>query len=319
MSPAGKPSERRASRPFFAFRVLPALLLLSFLLPACSSLFYYPSRVQFFDPAKMGFPPREVNFTASDGTKLFGWFFAARVKDHRPVQGTIIQFHGNAENLSSHFLSLLWAVEHGYNLFTFSYRGYGKSEGEPNQKGTYLDGLAALEQAWRLNGGAPRFIVHGQSLGGAIAARALADFPHKDQTSLLVLDSTFASYQDVARRKLASHWLTWVFSPLAMVLVSDSYSAEESIRELRTPLLVIHDREDPAVPIAASEEFFDEATHTPWKQFWKLDQGRHVGAFALDRGPDGKPATNVWRQKYIQVLDGLPNPPQKFDEAPRTR
>ena len=287
----GKPSERLASRSFSPFVLIP-LLLLS--LAGCSSLFYYPSRVLFYDPVKMGFPPREVNFRASDGTKLFGWFFPAR--GSRPAKGTIVQFHGNSENLSSHFLSLLWVVEHGYGLFIFSYRGYGKSEGEPDQKGTYLDGLAALDQGWALNDRAPRFIVHGQSLGGAIAARAFADFPHRQQTSLLVLESTFASYKDVARRKMASYWLTWPLSPLAMVLVSDSYSAEESIKNLRIPLLVIHDLQDPVVPFAGAEEFFEEAKNAPWKEFWKPVQGRHVGALKSDE----------WRKKYIELLDGLP-------------
>jgi len=259
-----------------------ALLLLS--LSSCSGLVYYPDKYFYYPPQKFGLPYEEVPFKSKDGTQLYGWFFSPY--DHTKKvkvqpKGTIIQFHGNAQNMSSHYLSLVWLVSQGYNFFTFSYRGYGKSEGEPDQEGTYLDGLAALQKAWDLNteSKGKLFVVYGESLGGAIAMRSFADFPHKDKTDLLVMDSTFLSYRNVAQRILSRHWMTWLFSPLAQILVSDEYAAEEALMNNQTRLLVIHDKKDPVVPFRCGEEIFEGAKSK--KEMWTSERGVHVGTFQL--------------------------------------
>ncbi len=236
---------------------------------------------------------QEYPLVASDETELDSWFFAARRRDpknaiayppERPL-GTVIQFHGNAENMSSHYISLAWLVDYGFNLFTFDYRGYGKSQGSPDQRGTYLDALAALDRAWELHqasGARPNFIVYGQSLGGAIAMRAVADFKHRSEVNWIVMDSTFSSYRQIAREKMSSFWLTWPLQWLSGVLVSDEYSAEESLHRNCIPLLVVHDLQDPAVPFDLGQKIYDEdgedAKNCP-KTFWTLDTGYHIGVF----------------------------------------
>jgi fermentation-respiration switch protein FrsA (DUF1100 family) len=275
-------------------RLAPMLLFpLSFL--SCSSLFYYPSRQFYYSPKRLGYEAHEIPFKSRDGKQLYGWYFP--VPQGAGIKGTIIQFHGNAENMSSHYLSLAWLAEQGYQLFTFDYRGYGKSEGEPTQQGTYDDALAALDQAWKLHAekAARRFIIDGQSLGGAIAMRASADFAHKSEVSLIVLDSTFVSYKSVARKKLASFWLTWPFSWLGDLLVSDEYSAEKALQENQTRLLVIHDENDPAVPFSCSEDFYPLAKSP--KDFWKPHDGRHIAAFSDPHSP--------YRRSFLELLDSL--------------
>lgn len=270
-----------------------------FSLPACSGLFYHPDRTLYFPYEKSGFPGREIVFSASDGTKLFAWYFPAQGKS----RGTVAFFHGNAENISSHYLSLVWITKRGYGLFIFDYRGYGKSEGDPDQEGTYLDGLAALKQAHALHekahGKNGAFIVYGQSLGGAIATRALQDFELRRDVRLLALDSTFLSYRGVARKKMVGFWLTWPLSPLAGVLVSDAYAATEPWKGLSTKVLVIHDEKDSAVPFACGEEIFEEAPEP--KDFWILRDGNHGAVFA-----EGHPER---REQFLKELDALTSRP----------
>ncbi|MDR3607688.1 MAG: alpha/beta hydrolase [Oligoflexia bacterium] len=272
-------------RPLLSGALLGSLLLLS----GCSGLFYWPDRILYSRPERVGFSAQEIVFTAADGVKLDGWYIPARRRDpslkiegpSRPPLGTIIQFHGNAENISSHYLSLVWLADYGYNVFTFDYRGYGRSQSSPDQSGTHRDAMAALSKAWELHqnsGAANEFIVYGQSLGGAIAMRALEDFPHRDQVSLIVMDSTFVSYQRIAHEKMARIWFTWPIQWLAPVLVSDEYSAEDALKKSRTSLLVIHDHRDPAVPYDLGELTYRESV-SPRKEFWTLDQGYHIGIF----------------------------------------
>ena len=275
-------------RPFFL------LFASTFLFSACSSFFYYPDRTLIFPPSKIGLKEKEIAFKSSDGTQLYGWFFKSLT--HGKPKGTIIQFHGNGENMSSHYLSLIWLTKVGYQLFVFDYRGYGKSEGVPSQEGTYLDGLAALDQAWKLHqekSPKGKFVVYGQSLGGAVAMRSVQDFKQKDKVDLLVMDSTFVSYQRIARRKMQSSWATWLFSPLAWLLVSDSYAAEDALEENKIPLLVIHDDKDPAVPYQCGLDIY-EGAHSK-KEFWKTSTGKHIAIFESKKE----------QERFEKYLNGL--------------
>ena len=272
------------------------LLGLSINFCGCTGLFYHPDQHIYFPPEANGFAAEDITIQTKDGEKLHGWFFPAPAGMKR--KGTIVQFHGNAQNISSHYASLVWATKAGYDLFIFDYRGYGKSSGSPSPEGTHIDALSALD--WAIERHQKRknrhFIVFAQSLGGVIAARAITDFSQQKLISLLVLDSTFYSYQDLAQEKLAQFWLTWIFSPLGQVLVSDSYSAESSLPKISSRTLVIHDRNDPVVGFRNGEKIY-EMIMAP-KEFWALDQRRHVGVFALD--------TMDNRSRFLKIAESLP-------------
>src|SRR3989339_1821183 len=97
-------------------------LVISFVLCAgCSHFFYYPSKKTYFPPEKIGLVYEDIEFNSLDGTKLTGWFFPSSSKK---VKGTVLQFHGNAQNISTHYLSQIWLIQKGYNLMTFDYRGF---------------------------------------------------------------------------------------------------------------------------------------------------------------------------------------------------
>ena len=285
---------------------LAALSFALFSLWGCGGLFYFPEKNPYYSPEKNGFVKHEIRFKTSDGVELTGWYFLASenfpadapARPKKPAKATIVQFHGNAENMTSHFASLVWLTREGYDLFTFDYRGYGGSTGEPNAKGVYTDGMTALDQAWALHkkAGAGKFIVYAQSLGGIVAARALYDFKQRTQTNLLVLDSTFCSFKDVVQEKLASIWVTWIFSPLGRLSVSDKYASIHVLPHLQVPTLVVHDKTDPVVDFQNGERIFN-LLGSEKKTFWKTDEGRHVGFFDL-RTPEH-------RKRFMSFVEAL--------------
>ena len=63
-------------------------------------------------------------------------------------KGLILQYHGNAENLTSHYLSLGWLAHEGFDVFIFDYRGYGRSSGEIDARGISWDSQAAFDYAY---------------------------------------------------------------------------------------------------------------------------------------------------------------------------
>ncbi|MCY4643311.1 MAG: alpha/beta hydrolase [Bacteriovoracales bacterium] len=245
---------------------------------SCSQYFYHPSKEIFPLPLGTEWPSyRDILFKAKDGVRLHGRLFLSRRKK---AKGIILQFHGNAQNLTAHSLALTWVVRHGFHLLAFDYRGYGRSQSFPNPEGIRLDGLAFLQKAREIHLDlAPqgKFIVIGQSLGGAVALRAVQDFAEKDEIDLVVLDSAFASYQGIAFKKLSSHWMTWVISPLAYILVSDKTAAD--LNRFHHPILVIHSENDPVVPFECSQEIYRQVMSTN-KTFWRNKEVGHILAFS---------------------------------------
>lgn len=259
----------------------------------CSHVFYQPSPQHFVDPAQFKLSYDDIYFKASDGTKLHGWFFKAKTKK---AKGTIVQFHGNAQNISTHFFSLIWVIEQGYNLFTFDYRGYAKSEGKPSQAGIYLDALSAFDKSYELhkkNGGG-KFVIYGQSTGGAISLRAIPDWKNYESIDLIVMDSAFDSYKDIAFDRLTSRWFLYPISPLAFVLVSDEYAADEVFDRITKPTLVIVGMKDQVVPPKFGKRIY-KGIKSPRKWIWKLKDGSHIDAYHHNNG--------VYRQKFMTFLD----------------
>lgn len=245
---------------------------------ACTHLAFQPSRVLFVDPSRLGIAYQDVSFTSADGTALHGWFFPAQTTE---VKGTFVQFHGNAENISTHFASLIWVTKHGYNLFTFDYRGYGQSAGTASMPGALEDISAAIEQARQLPGSphTTRLILYGQSLGGALLLPTVASLDNRHDIVVVIADSSFPSYRRLAREKLASHWLTFLLQPLTSLLVSDRYAPEHMLTRISpTPLLVIHGDQDTIIPWQHGQGLYDRATMPKW--FWKLQGVRHIQSMA---------------------------------------
>lgn len=270
------------------------IVILLLFITGCSHLFYQPSRKQFFSPEQFKLTYKDIYFESLDGTKLHSWFFPVTGK----AKGTIILFHGNAQNLSTHFMNLAWIIKQGYNLFIFDYRGYGKSEGEPDQKGIYEDALAALGKGRELNltHGGGLYIVYGQSLGGIISMRALADYKDISAVDLIVQDSTFSSYKKIAFDRMTSRWFLYPLSPLAYLTVSDEYASDKIIHCIKNPTLVIVGQKDPVIPQSFGKQIFKEIGSKK-KWLWKLPEGVHIDVFHGGQ--------ESYREKFLQLLESI--------------
>lgn len=110
----------------------------------------------------------DVSLTTSDKLNLRGWF----IKQKNPLSHeTIIFFHANAGNIGTRLAnleSLYYELE--VNILIIGYRGYGHSEGTPNELGLEQDADAIFQFALdhkEINN--QKLFVFGRSLGGAVA------------------------------------------------------------------------------------------------------------------------------------------------------
>jgi uncharacterized protein len=203
-------------------------------------LFYMPDRVVYDTPARAGLKYEPVTFRSLDGTRLSGWFIpAADRPDPRSAKGTVVHFHGNAQNLTSHWSFLEWMPARGYNVFVFDYRGYGESEGTPETRGVVEDSGSALDYIrTRKDVDPDRLLVFGQSLGGAKAIAAVGGGKRAGVRAVAV-EAAFSSYSAIAHTAL----------PGAGLMMDDTYSPDRFVAKLAPiPLLLVHGTADSVIP-----------------------------------------------------------------------
>ncbi len=177
------------------WRVLRAVLIAYLLIVLLMALFeesllFFPDKypVGDWNPAGLNF--EDAWFDAADGTRLHGWFVP-----HDNPRAVVLFAHGNAGNITGRDDILRSLHRMGVAVLAFDYRGYGRSEGSPNEAGILGDGRAA--RTWLAKRvGIPEsdIVLMGESLGGAVAALLAAETPARG----LVLENTFSSAPDVA-------------------------------------------------------------------------------------------------------------------------
>ncbi len=134
------------------------------------------------------------------------------------------------------------------SIFVFDYRGYGKSDGKPDEAGVLADGRAAhLWLAKRAKVPPARIVLWGRSIGGAVAVHLGADVGAR----AMILERTFTSLPDVA-----AHHYWWL--PVRH-LMRNRFDSRSLIGAYSGPLLQCHGTADEVVPLALGKELFDAA------------------------------------------------------------
>ncbi|OZG71708.1 hypothetical protein BTA51_18875 [Hahella sp. CCB-MM4] len=240
----------------FSFR-LGCGLLIAFLFTGCSSVFFYPDNKHYSTAEELNPQSQSVFLDTADGTRIHALWLPAKTT---APKGSILFFHGNAQNLSSHVINLAWINRYGYNLLIFDYRGFGQSVGSPTVGGALLDAQAAYE--WLIDKEKGPIYLVGQSLGGALATGFAAQRPEvASRINGLIVDATFTSYQKIAREKLAEAWLTWPLQyPLSWIVISgpDPIDSLEQLTGL--PKLLIHSTQDQVIPFSHGQQLYMAAS-----------------------------------------------------------
>jgi pimeloyl-ACP methyl ester carboxylesterase len=227
-----------------------------------SSFIYYPERQWVATPEQFGLRYESVTFKTTDGVTLSGWYVPAET-----ARGVILFFHGNAGNISHRMLSLQIFNRLRFDSFIFDYRGYGKSEGQPDEIGTYRDAEAAWYYLVRQRDVDPStIVVFGRSLGAAIASYLAAEHTPR----ALIVESAFTSVPELAAR-------FYPFMPVRW-FARFHYATKDHLEKMVCPVLVVHSQEDDIVPFDHGQALFEAAR--PPKDFLRIN-GSHNDALLV--------------------------------------
>lgn len=233
-------------------KIAPLLVLI---LSSCTGLVFQPTRQFYYAPEHaLQITPEDVDIAVAQNVTLHAWRFHAKEKQPKAV---VIQFHGNAENISSHFLSVAWMLNYGYDVVSFDYRGYGLSGGIASFPEVVTDSVKVIEEVQNLYKNNPvPIILYGQSLGSVIAMNAAARSRVKiDQ---IIFEGTIYSLNQVSADVLSRSWITWIFQPLGYVLMTGHYNFEKIKDEFpKIPVLLIHSKKDPVISYKQSEHLYE--------------------------------------------------------------
>ena len=271
------------------------LCLVAFLPGCMNHLFYKPDQVIYQPPGTH----EDVFFRTADGVKLHGQFFPA-VRDEF---GTVIHFHGNYGNISYSLKQTDWLPGEGFNVFTFDYRGYGKSDGVPSRRGLYSDSIAAVEYVMsQTDIDTENLFIFGQSLGGANAIAAIA----KNNFSgirAVVVEGTFSSYRQEVRDMMAAEvrknignipCLSLQLWPVSFLMITDELSPLDFIGLIAPiPVLVIHGTQDDKVLYYHAQKIYKKAGEP--KYLWTVSNG-HLTTFT------GEVFSDVYRKRLVEFF-----------------
>jgi fermentation-respiration switch protein FrsA (DUF1100 family) len=216
---------------------------------------YYPIKYPsgFWElQSKLG--AEDVWLLTSDGVRLHAWLVTAP-----QASFVTLYLHGNAGNLTHRVLPIREITAAGSSVLMLDYRGYGKSEGSPSERGLYADADAAY--LYLLNHGyrARQIVLQGESLGTAVAV----DLASRKECAGVVLEAAFTSGGDVAGTVL----------PVIGPLVFRSFDTKSKIANIRAPLLSFHGDRDEIIPLKLGRSLFDAAPEP--KRFIEIPGAGH--------------------------------------------
>jgi len=257
-----------------------------------ASFLFFPSREDPGPaPTLAGVPGEDVFLTTPDGTRIHGWWH-----DAGPGAPAVLHLHGNAGNIGGRTPIAAGFLRQGISVFMLDYRGYGRSGGKPEEEGVYQDARTALDWLQRRPEAGP-VVLHGVSLGGAVAARVAWERP---EVAGLILESTFTSLEEMAR-------VAYPFLPSFLRgRLDGQFDTLALVPDLRTPLLVIHGHEDTLIPATMGRALHQAAVQgAPGEgaEWFEVMGAGHNDVF-MTGGED-------YFRRMAAFVSGVANPPQQ--------
>lgn len=205
----------------------------------------YPGAFRSPPPAARAAPEgtQAIHLETADGERLLGFWRAPA-----PGCAVVLSFHGNGsrpEPAAARFAGAPWR-DRGWGVLAIAYRGYPGSTGSPSEDGLIADADAAARAVAARAPGAP-VLLHGHSLGAAVAVAAARTTPHLG----LYLEAPFDSLSAVAAERFP-------YLPTGLLL-RDRFPSDARIGQAGGPVLIVHGTADRIVPLPHARRLAERA------------------------------------------------------------
>jgi fermentation-respiration switch protein FrsA (DUF1100 family) len=214
------------------------------------NLLYHPSENNYLND-KITFNYEEIFIETDKKIKLKSWF----IKKDLDKFKTILIFHGNAGNLFNRVYKLNELNKLNVNILLISWRGFSGNKGKPTEKNLYRDADESVK--WLNNQGviSKNIILYGESLGTGVAT----ELGTSNAFGGIILESPFTSIANAAK-------IYYPYLPVSIIL-KDRYDSIGKIKNINTPIFIMHGKMDNIVPQQMGLELFEKANNPKYSYF----------------------------------------------------
>jgi fermentation-respiration switch protein FrsA (DUF1100 family) len=218
------------------------------------NLLYYPSENNYSGD-RLTVPIEKVKIKTQDNIELLSWYHKKNVSDYK----TILFLHGNAGSLEDRIYKLNFLGNLDVNFLIIALRGYSGNSGKPSEFGLYQDAKSALN--WLNSKGITddKIVLYGESLGTSVAI----EVGQNRNFAGIILEAPFTSMIDIGKKH-------YPFFPVKLLL-KDKYVSKNKIKNIKSPVLVMHGKEDKIVPFYMGKKIYDLANEPKFKYFTNHD------------------------------------------------
>ena len=230
------------------------------------NLMYHPDQT-IATPQTFGAPDMTVErLPTPDGFPLLAWWKPPRTPD-APV---MLYLHGNAGHLGDRAEKVRPYLDAGYGVLLVTYRYNAGAGGSPSEAGLLEDGRTALSFLREQGVSDDRIVLYGESLGTGIAVKLAVERPYR----AVVLEAPYSSVADVAA---SIYW----YVPVRLLL-RDHYDSTAAIGNIKSPLKIVHGKQDRVIPVRFAERLFEAAAEP--KRLTLIDDAHHTNLYDFGMG-----------------------------------
>jgi fermentation-respiration switch protein FrsA (DUF1100 family) len=186
-----------------------------------------------------------LTLKTADGEELLAYWRAPQ-----PGMPSLVTFHGNGSTPQPYverFTSDSPWLGSGFGVLGLAHRGYPGSSGSPSEEGLILDGLAAVDFLRSELGETQRVILHGHSLGTAVAIAVATE----REVEALYLEAPFSSARALADK-------AYPFMPT--FLMRDPFYSDRRLPEVTAErVFIVHGTADGVVAASFSEPLAEKS------------------------------------------------------------
>ena len=218
------------------------------------SLLYHPTENNY-DGDRLTVNIEKVKIVTEDNIDLLAWYHNKDINKFK----TILYLHGNAGSLENRIHKINHFEDMNINFLLLSWRGFSGNKGEPTEQGLYQDARSAVK--WLIKQGVfeENIIIYGESLGTGVTT----EIAQNKNFAGIILESPFTSMVAAGKSK-------YPIFPIRLLL-KDRYESDKKIKNIKSPVLIMHGEQDKIVPFWMGEKMFELANEPKYSYFSKYD------------------------------------------------
>jgi pimeloyl-ACP methyl ester carboxylesterase len=217
------------------------------------------------DVTEYGLPQPQNVTIQGDGVSLAAWYF----DNPRDERCAVVMLHGFSGSKAEVLAATPMFWQRGCDLVLYDARGHGESDRALLSFGVHeREDLLRVVEWLTAKTDLPRSRIGliGWSYGAATSIQAASEAG--GDVAFVIADSSFSSMGDITRVQAEKQYGSWakIFVPGALLVSSirGGFDARDpapadAIRTVRSPVLLVHSRQDAFTPVEHSERIYDHS------------------------------------------------------------